>query len=83
MTSLKEAILSNSEGNPSYLRHSLSDSIDKHELDDGGSVEYPNKDEVITLRRVPDAVPWSAYCGCFDQLLATSFILRHCSNSDS
>ncbi len=28
----------------------------------GGSVEYPNEDELVTLRRVPDAVPWNAYC---------------------
>ena len=38
-------------------------SEDEHELDgihDG--LEFPTEEERATLRRVPDTVPWNAYC---------------------
>ena len=36
---------------------------EEHELDgihDG--LEFPTEEEKATLRRVPDSVPWNAYC---------------------
>jgi POT family proton-dependent oligopeptide transporter len=38
-------------------------SEDEHELDgihDG--LEFPTEEERATLRRIPDTVPWNAYC---------------------
>lgn len=49
-------------------KHSQSDIVDNdpdHELDgihDG--LEFPTEEEKLTLRRVPDSIPWAAYCEC-------------------
>ena len=41
----------------------LKNSEEEHELDgihDG--LEFPTEEERATLRRVPDTIPWNAYC---------------------
>jgi len=44
---------------------SLQKSLEKeHELDEiHDGLEFPTEEEKATLRRVPDSVPWNAYCG--------------------
>jgi len=52
----------------------------EHEPDDiHDGLEFPTEEERATLRRIPDTVPWNAYCEfllLFLQLMFTD--LQHC-----
>jgi len=54
----------------SSVAHIASSFYENDGVHDG--LEVPTEEEKHTLRRVPDNIPWSAYCECFRMLTAPS-----------
>lgn len=63
------------------LQESSAGSEIDHELDgihDG--LEFPTEEERATLRRVPDRVPWNAYCELLDTFeIPPPYLTTYCS----